>query len=79
MAILNIADIAAAGTSHWHGSCSIGQSGKTIMFAEYPSNHDKYRTLADGDSNSVGRFNDNVANLHLYKSVGASIRCIKDL
>jgi uncharacterized protein (TIGR02145 family) len=46
---------------------------------EIASNIAWNRTLADGDSNSVGRFNDNVANLHLYKSVGASIRCIKDL
>jgi len=32
----------SAGRSRWHGSRSIGQSGNTIMWAEYPENKAKY-------------------------------------
>lgn len=42
-------DVSQPGNSHWHGSCSVDQSGETIMYAEYPSNKMKYRLPTEGE------------------------------
>jgi hypothetical protein len=48
------------GPSHWHGACSIDQSGDTIMYAEYPNNKkdlgkDAFRTSTVFRSRDGGR------------------------